>query len=81
MSEEASYQTWNGAFRGDRSSWAEGHPNRELVYCNNPAWVFYDILTNNRYGVGQFVDENLIDKYSLFEIAKYCDELVSDGEG
>ena len=81
VSEEASYQTWNGAFRGDRSSWAEGHPNRELVYCNNPAWVFYDILTNNRYGVGQFVDENLIDKYSLFEIAKYCDELVSDGEG
>ena len=81
VSEEASYQIWDGSFRGDRSSWAEGHPNRELVYCNNPAWVFYDILTNNRYGVGQFVDENLIDKYSLFEIAKYCDELVSDGEG
>ena len=81
VSEEASYQTWNGSFRGDRSTWAEGHPNRELVYCNNPAWVFYDILTNNRYGVGQFVDEALIDKYSLFEIAKYCDELVSDGEG
>ena len=81
VSEEASYQTWNGAFRGDRDTWAEGHPNRDLVYCNNPAWVFYDILTNNRYGVGQFVDKSLIDKYSLFEIAKYCDELVSDGEG
>ncbi len=81
VAEEASYQTWNGSFRGDRSTWAEGHPNRELVYCNNPAWVFYDILTNNRYGVGQFVDNALIDKYSLFEIAKYCDELVSDGEG
>ena len=81
VSEESSYQTWNGSFRGDRSTWAEGHPNRELVYCNNPAWIFYDILTNNRYGVGQFVDESLIDKYSLFEIAKYCDELVSNGEG
>jgi predicted phage tail protein len=81
VSEEASYQNWNGAFRGDRSTWAEGHPNRDLVYCNNPAWVFYDILTNNRYGVGQFVDKSLIDKYSLFEIAKYCDELVSNGEG
>ena len=81
VSEEASYQAWNGSFRGDRSTWAEGHPNRELVYCNNPAWVFYDLLTNNRYGVGQFVDSALIDKYSLFEIAKYCDELVSDGEG
>ena len=81
VSEEASYQNWNGAFRGDRSTWSEGHPNRDLVYCNNPAWVFYDILTNNRYGVGQFVDKSLIDKYSLFEIAKYCDELVSDGEG
>ena len=81
VSEEASYQNWTGAFRGERSTWAEGHPNRDLVYCNNPAWVFYDILTNNRYGVGQFVDSALIDKYSLFEIAKYCDELVSDGEG
>ena len=81
VSENANYQTWDGSFRGDRSTYAEGHPNRELVYCNNPAWVFYDILTNNRYGVGQFVDSSLIDKYSLFEIAKYCDELVSDGEG
>ena len=79
--ENASYQTWDGSFRGDRNTWSEGHPNRDLVYCNNPAWVFYDILTNNRYGLGQFVDRNLIDKYSLFEIAKYCDELVSDGEG
>jgi len=81
VSEEATYQTWDGSFRGDKTSWAEGHPNREPVYCNNPAWVFYDILTNNRYGLGQFVDKNLIDKYSLFEIAKYCDELVPNGEG
>ena len=79
--ENAAYQNWDGSFRGDKTAWSEGHPNRDLVYSNNPAWVFYDLLTNNRYGMGDFVDTSLIDKYSLFEIAKYCDDLVSDGEG
>ena len=62
----------------------------EKVYTDNPAWVFYDILTNNRYGIGEFLREdpssssttNLdIDVYSLYRIARYCDELVPDGKG
>ena len=66
VTENANYQSWNGSFRGDKTAWDEGHPNRELVYSNNPAWVFYDILINNRYGVGQFVDKSFIDKLSVF---------------
>jgi predicted phage tail protein len=50
-------------------------------WTNNPAWILYDIISNNRYGLGQFIREDFIDKWSLYEIAQYCDELVSDGEG
>lgn len=49
--------------------------------CSNPAWVFYDLLTTERYGLGQFISEEQINKWSLYEIAKYCDELVDDGYG
>ena len=50
-------------------------------YTNNPAWVFYDIVTNNRYGVGEYVRDSDIDIFSLYKIARYCDELVPDGKG
>jgi hypothetical protein len=63
------YQDWDGTFR------------TEKVYTNNPAWIFYDIITNNRYGLGDFIAETDIDKYSLYRIARYCDELVDDGKG
>tara|TARA_B100002019_G_scaffold293415_1_gene320855 strand:+ start:2128 stop:4161 length:2034 start_codon:yes stop_codon:yes gene_type:complete len=71
--------TWNGGFSTEK-------------YCTNPAWIFYDLLTTNRYGcgvmrnnsndeVGPGIREEDIDKYALFEIGKYCDELVDDGRG
>ena len=60
---------FNGSLRTDK------------VYTDNPAWVFYDILTNNRYGVGEFVNDIDIDVFSLYKIARYCDELVPDGKG
>jgi predicted phage tail protein len=50
-------------------------------WTNNPAWIFYDLLTNERYGAGQFISESQIDRYSLYSIARYCDELVPDGKG
>lgn len=53
----------------------------EPKYCNNPAWVFYDLLTNERYGCGQFVKEDDVDLFALLQIGKYCDELVDDGRG
>ena len=49
------------------------------VYTDNPAWVFYDIVTNNRYGAGKWVTDNEIDKFALYRIARYCDELVDNG--
>lgn len=58
---------WDGTFK--------------TAWSNNPAWIFYDLLTNSRYGAGQFIGESQVDKYSLFPIAQYCDELVPDGKG
>ncbi len=75
-----SYVPWTGSFRGDESL-SPTHVNFRKVYCNNPAWVFYDILTDKDYGLGQFISEDDIDKFSLYQIARYCDELVSDGKG
>jgi predicted phage tail protein len=59
----------------------DGSMSDEPVYTDNPAWIFYDILTNNRYGLGAYLKEFDIDKYSLYRIGKYCDELVDDGNG
>ena len=74
-----SYVTWDGTFRGDPS--ASQTVNRNKVYTNNPAWIFYDILTDKEIGLGDFIEESDIDKYALFQIAKHCDELVPDGKG
>lgn len=52
-----------------------------LSWTDNPAWCFYDLLTNKRYGLGKYVDPRLADKWTLYEISKYCDQLVSDGRG
>lgn len=58
---------WSGAFK-----WA---------YSNNPAWVFYDIVTQERFGLGNRVNANQVSKWELYEIAQYCDVLVDDGTG
>lgn len=51
------------------------------AYTNNPAWVFYDLITHERYGLGKYVNENGINKWALYEIARWCDELVPNGVG
>lgn len=50
-------------------------------YSNNPAWVFYDMALNTRYGLGHLVPQSLVDKWTLYRIAQYCDALVDDGFG
>ena len=77
---------WDGNFRGDKKIFTSPtNANYEPVYTSNPVWVFYDLLTNQRYGLGKYLDEDFdfssIDKYTLFQLAKYCDELVPDGKG
>jgi hypothetical protein len=81
-----SEQDWNGNFRGDKKTFTSATDvNYDLVYTDNPVWIFLDLLTHNRYGIGKFIDPDfdlsLIDKYKLFQIAKFCDELVPDGKG
>lgn len=51
------------------------------AWSDNPAWVFQDILTQDRFGTGNKVDLNMIDKWALYEIAQYCDVMVDDGHG
>ncbi|HIE4543171.1 TPA: TipJ family phage tail tip protein [Providencia rettgeri] len=58
---------WDGTFK--------------LAATNNPAWVFYDLVLNNRYGCGDRIKASQIDKWDLYKIAQYCDELVPDGHG
>jgi hypothetical protein len=48
---------------------------------NNPAWIVYDILTNDRYGLGPWVDSANIDLQSFIDWADWCNEQVSDGAG
>lgn len=60
---------WSGAF------------SDELYYTNNPVWVFLDIITNDRFGAGEWIKLSDIDIYSLYRVSKYCDELVPDGKG
>ena len=58
---------WNGQFK--------------LAWTDNPAWCLYDLLTSNRFGLGKYIDMNLTDKWTLYEISQYCDQLVPDGFG
>lgn len=59
--------TWDGTFK-----WA---------WTNNPAWIFYDLVLNKRYGLGKRITADLVDKWTLYQIAQYCDAPVSDGAG
>lgn len=58
---------WNGTFK--------------LDWTDNPAWCLYDLITNNRFGLGKYIDTTLVDKWTLYEISQYCDQLVPDGLG
>lgn len=59
--------TWEGGFK-----WA---------WTDNPAWIYYDIVLNERFGLGQRIDATQIDKWELYRIAQYCDQPVPDGKG
>lgn len=64
-------RTYNGA-------WSGGF---KMAYTSNPAWVFYDLVLNNIYGMGNRIDASMIDKWDLYAVAQYCDEKVSNGAG
>ncbi len=59
--------------------WTGGLNSRK--WTDNPAWIFYDIVTNKRYGLGRYIRPEWLDKWTLYQIAQFCDEMVDDGEG
>jgi hypothetical protein len=60
---------WNGTFK------------ENLEWTDNPAWCYYDLLTNKRYGLGKYIKNQQVDKWNLYQIAQYCDTIVDDGFG
>ena len=65
----------------DPNCFWDGNFREEKFWSDNPAWCFYDLLTNPIYGLGEHVEVSQIDKWALYEIAQYCDVLVPDGYG
>ncbi|MCK7195721.1 host specificity protein J [Enterobacter bugandensis] len=59
--------TWTGAFK-----WA---------WTDNPAWIFYDLVVTDRFGLGNRLTAANIDKWTLYQVAQYCDQPVPDGKG
>lgn len=59
----------------------DGTLTEDLFWTNNPAWCFYDLVTNKRYGLAKYVPNIKVDKFNLYEIGKYCDVLVANGYG
>nr|WP_288454566.1 phage tail protein [uncultured Pseudomonas sp.] len=51
------------------------------AYTNNPAWVYYDLVLNPYYGLGERIDASMVDKWALYRVAQYCDQPVDDGAG
>lgn len=51
------------------------------AWTNNPAWAFFDMVTNDRFGLGHRIPLDWVNKWRLYQIAQYCDQLVSDGMG
>lgn len=58
---------WDGSFK--------------IAWTNNPAWILYDIVVQSRFGLGNLIDASLMNKWELYRIAQYCDQLVDDGKG
>ena len=59
--------TWAGTFK-----WA---------WTDNPAWIFYDLVVSDRFGLGDRLTTANIDKWALYQVAQYCDQMVPDGKG
>ena len=59
--------TWTGRFK-----WA---------WTDNPAWIFYDLVVSDRFGLGDRLSTANIDKWTLYQVAQYCDQMVPDGKG
>ncbi len=64
-------RTYGGTWQGDF----------KYAYTDNPSWIFYDLVLDKIFGMGTRVDATMIDKWELYSIAQYCDQMVPDGAG
>ena len=71
----SNYDAWTHTYTG---SW-DG--TFKVSWTDNPAWIFYDLATNACDGLGRLLPAAWLDKWSLYQIAQYCDEQVPDGKG
>jgi hypothetical protein len=56
---------WDGTFK--------------IAWTDNPAWILYDLITSKRYGLGQYIDEERVDKWDLYKIGRFCDAVDENG--
>lgn len=59
------YGDWDGTFK--------------IAWTDNPAWILYDIITDFNYGLGNYIDSSSVDKWTLYDIGRYCDAVDDDG--
>ncbi|WP_119740705.1 phage tail protein [Pseudomonas sp. Larv2_ips] len=62
-------RTYSGAWDGTMKE----------AWTNNPAWVTYGICTQDRFGLGRRIKPWMVDKWELYRIAQYCDQMVPNG--
>ena len=71
--------SWSGLFKG-QSSLNDRVPEVAKEWTDNPAWCLYDLISNKRFGAGRFgINPDNVDRWTLYKIAKYCDQLVLSG--
>lgn len=58
---------WDGTFK--------------IAWTDCPAWIFHDIVKQNRYGLGRYIATTDAFKWEMYGIGRRCDELVPDGYG
>ena len=59
--------TWDGTFKASKE------------WCSDPAWILYDLLTNDRYGCD--IAESSLDKFTFKSVSEYCGALIDAGNG
>ena len=59
---------WNGTFQAAQ-------------WTSDPAWILWDLLTSKRYGLGDHINANQLDRWTFYSCSKYASELVPDGFG
>lgn len=59
--------TWVGGFK--------------LAHTDNPAWILYDLLTDERYGAKRFIPDLNVNRFTAYDAAIWCDELINRPNG